>query len=467
MDRRLPTFFERMKNGRVFVSSISGNWKIFKDQEFDEIVGDLNLINSNIKSGLYSLGLLEPLNTKAIQRLEGVRLRDAHRCYDDSFSYFIIVATLRCNQTCEYCQVSRKPESSTEHYDLNIHDAEAIAKLIKSSPRSRIKVEFQGGESTLNIEFIERLISKLNHSGKSINYVITTNLVSISARILAICKQYSVDISVSLDGPEDLHTKNRRHPKQDYFKDILKNINLARSELGNDRVNAVCTVSRHSLARAFEIPLFYKQLGFNFLSFRHITEIGFARHNNSYTFSEWFEAYKNSLLSVLNINLSGYHMVEGIANLYIQKLFGSRRNIFVDMHNPVVMGANAVVVNYDGEIYLSDESRMLAEEGDRSLSFGLNIRNEEVTCQDIMRSVTTATAIRDSQLLSSPICSTCAFQAHCGNDIVHNYNLSGDFIGYKPFSFVCKRTKFVIEYLLELYENPAYAKVFDSWTPKN
>lgn len=467
MDRRLPTYFERLANGRVFVSSVSGNWRVLEDKEFEALSGDIKDLDESQRNKYYALGIIEPGNTRAIERLEGIRIRDSYKCYEDSFSYFIVVGTLRCNQTCEYCQVSRRPESSHEKYDLNTEDASAISSLISSSPRQHIKVEFQGGESTLNISFISSLITKLKTSDKEFSFVITTNLVSLTDEILDLCKKHSIDLSISIDGPEDVHTANRTHPNKEYFKDIIKNIDLARKQLGKDRVNAVCTLSKSSLSQVTRIPLFYKKMNFHYLSLRHITEIGFARNHDGYTFDEWFAAFKEGLDTIIKINQSGYFLVEGISELYLQKLFGSRRNVFVDMHNPIAMGANAVVINYDGEVYLSDESRMLAEEGDNSLSFGLNIRNQKLSCQDILSSKTAVEVIRDSQIISSPICASCAYQSHCGNDLVHNYNISGDFIGYKPFSFICQRTKSVIEHILELYEDPAVAKVFNSWIPRN
>ena len=467
MDKRLPTYFERLNSGKVFVSSASGKWKTFSEKEFDLICSNLDSLDHSSKQSLYSLGILQPENSRAIERLEGLRIRDSFKCYEQAFSYFIIVATLRCNQTCDYCQVSRKPEASPQKYDLNLFDSESIANLINSSPSESIKIEFQGGESTLNMGFIESLIEKLKTSSKRISYVITSNLVSLSESTLKTCLQNNIDLSISLDGPEDLHTENRKHTDKDYFHKIIKNIATARKVLGEDKINAVCTLSKRSLKRVNEIPLFYKKAGFHFLSLRHITEIGFARNNKSYSFEEWFEAYREGLKTIIDINKKGYFMIEGIADIYIQKLFGSRNNIFVDMHNPIAMGTNAIVINYDGQIYLSDESRMLAEEGDNSLSFDKNIRQGDLTCLDIATSSTVTEVIQNSQILSSPICSSCAYQSHCGNDLVHNYNTSGDFIGYKPFSFICQRTKSIIELILDLCEDEGTAKVFKSWIPKN
>jgi sulfatase maturation enzyme AslB (radical SAM superfamily) len=297
--------------------------------------------------------------------------------------------------------------------------------------------------------------------------VICTNLADLSPRVLELCKKYKIQISTSLDGPEDLHSYTRKHRDENYFKRLVKNIKLAQYELGADSVSAVLTISAPSLPRIKDIVNFYRSLSFHYISFRHITDIGFARKGAHYTFDQWFSAYKTGLDEVIRVNKEGFCMAEGITLLYLRKLLGSKKHIFVDQNNPNIMGLNALVVNYNGEIYLSDESRMLAEEGDTSLSLGLNVRRSPVTCEDIINSSLAKESITDSQLISSPICNTCAFQAFCGNDLVYNYNTIGKLTGYKPYSFICNRTKGVISHILELMANHETKSILESWVTKN
>ena len=465
--RRLPLYFERIDENKIFVASESGRWTVMSSADFDSAINTASL-SSEQKEAMVSHGLLEPYATNAIKRIEGLRIRDAYRAYQQSFSYFIVVTTLRCNQTCDYCQVSRRPESSPAKYDLAHDDAEKIAGLILTSPRKIIKLEFQGGEASLNIKFMRSLLSRLaGVSDKEIRPVVCSNLAELTPELLELCKEYQIEISTSLDGPEDLHTTVRKHHDKSYFNGLVANIRKAQNELGRDHVSAVLTVSAASLMRTRDIVRFYQSLSLNYISFRHITDIGFARYGAHYSFDQWFSAYKAGLAEVIQINKEGSYMAEGITLLYLRKLLGSKGHIFVDQNNPNVMGLNAIVVNYDGELYLSDESRMLAEEGDRSLALGLNIRTSEISCQDIIDTELAKESIADSQLLSSPICSTCAYQAFCGNDLVYNYNTNGRLTGYKSYSFVCQRTKSVIRHILDLLAEPATKEILESWLLKN
>ena len=86
-------------------------------------------------------------------------------------------------------------------------------QIALESPSSRIKIEFQGGEPLLNFPLIKTLVhaatAEGTRVGKKIDFVITSNLALLDENILAFCKAHNVLLSTSLDGPVDLHNKNR------------------------------------------------------------------------------------------------------------------------------------------------------------------------------------------------------------------------------------------------------------------
>ena len=43
---------------------------------------------------------------------------------------------------------------------------------------------------------------------------------------------------------------------------------------------------------------------------------------------------------------------------------------YVDLTSPAGIGIGAIVYNYDGDVYASDEGRMLAEMGDKTFRLG-------------------------------------------------------------------------------------------------
>lgn len=49
---------------------------------------------------------------------------------------------------------------------------------------------------------------------------------------------------------------------------------------------------------------------------------------------------------------------------------------YVDLRSPAGIGLGALVYNYDGKVFASDEGRMLAEMGDRTFELG-DLRSDD------------------------------------------------------------------------------------------
>ncbi|MFX8731546.1 His-Xaa-Ser system radical SAM maturase HxsB, partial [Acinetobacter baumannii] len=60
-------------------------------------------------------------------------------------------------------------------------------------------------------------------------------------------RQHDILISTSLDGPEELHNRNRPRPGNDSYKRTIEGIQRVRRELGRDRVGALMTTTAASL----------------------------------------------------------------------------------------------------------------------------------------------------------------------------------------------------------------------------
>ena len=63
-------------------------------------------------------------------------------------------------------------------------------------------------------------------------------------------------------------------------------------------------------------------------------------------------------------------MVETYAAIIAKKMFTNDDPGYVDLTSPAGIGIGALVYNYDGDIYASDEGRMLAEMGDHTFRLG-------------------------------------------------------------------------------------------------
>lgn len=379
----------------------------------------------------------------------------------------IFVITLRCEHTCHYCQVSRVTENKAE-FDLSRYHIDEGIKLMMQSPNPYITMEFQGGEALLAFENIRYAVLKAkiaaSHNKKTITFVICTNLAVITEEILCFCKEESILISTSLDGPDYIHNKNRHRPEKNSYEKAIHGIMRSRDVLGEENVSALLTTTNLSLDFPYEIVDEYVSRGFHNIFLRPISPYGFATHNskkNSYDTVRFLNFYKTALGRIIQYNRDGYFIKEDYATIILKKMLTPFPVGYVDLQSPAGLVNNVIVFNYDGKIYASDEARMLAEMQDFTFQLGiLGIDNYN----DIFYSEKAILFSEVGTNESLAGCSECAFQSYCGADPVLNYATQGDTYGHRPTSIFCQKNMEIIRYLVELMDSDrTVEKIFRSW----
>jgi uncharacterized protein len=134
---------------------------------------------------------------------------------------------------------------------------------------------------------------------------------------------------------------------------------------------------------------------------------------------------------------------------------------YVDLRSPAGVGIGALVYNYDGSVFASDEGRMLAETGDNAFRLG---HVDEDDYRSLVLSDKLVDAISMSLTQCAPECSTCVFESHCGANPVHHHATQGDALGIKPLSDFCARQKGIMRHLLRILdESPRDAAILRRW----
>ena len=393
-----------------------------------------------------------------------VRLATRKAFLDHFTSLHIFVLTLRCNQNCIYCQASSR-EKELHGYDMSIDSLKKAVDLMFCSPSPCLTMEFQGGEPTLVPQLIRFAIeyaeSKNENANKEINYVICTNSVNLTDEILDICEKYKVLISTSLDGPLFLHNHNRG--KQDSYQKVIAGITKAKERLGQHRVSALMTTSEDSLNYPQEIIDSYRENQFHSIFIRALNPYGLARENKDWSlyFDRFVDFYKKALDYIIEINLSGEMFVEEFTTLILRKILTPFPIGFVDLQSPAGIINAVVVYNYDGYVYASDESRMLAEFNDYTFQLGK-------VSDDYLYLFYGEKAQKIAQLWATETiagCADCAFQSICGADPVRNYSTQGNMYGFRPTSTFCKKHKAIIEHIFTLLteQEERVLPIFKRW----
>jgi His-Xaa-Ser system radical SAM maturase HxsB len=460
----LPFKFGRISDRELIVNEI-GDYLVAPTGSVEKIVGkQINPTDPLYKDLVANWFISEKPIPDLIDNY-AVRLRTKKAFLDSFTALHIFVLTLRCNQNCVYCQASSKEKGFSAHYDMSEETIRHAVDLMFESPSEHLTMEFQGGESTLVPHLLRYAIETaevVNETKKKdITYVLCTNCVDISDEILDLCQKYGLIISTSLDGFDHLHNTNRG--KKESYQKTIAGIEKCREVLGADKVSALMTTSETSLGYPREIVDVYRANGFRSIFIRALNPYGLATINDDwdYYFESFIEFYKKALDYILEINKSGEFFVEEFTALILRKILTPFSTGFVDLQSPAGIINSVVVYNYDGYVYASDESRMLAEFGDYTFRLGL--------VKDFYENLFYGPKAQElakiwvTEALAG--CSDCVFQTYCGADPVRNYSTQGDPYGHRPSSWFCEKHKAVIEHIFELLieRHDEVLPIFRNW----
>lgn len=372
-------------------------------------------------------------------------------------SLHLFVVTLRCDHSCHYCQVSRV-SASRERFDMSEATARRAIDLMFRSPSPHLKVEIQGGEPLLafdRLRFIVDLVLERNEvEGREVEIVVATSLSRLTDGMIDYFRDRRVLISTSLDGPAFVHDVNRPRKGRDGHRLVTENVARLREALGRDRVSAVMTTTELTLGHPRAVVDEYVRLGFDAIFLRPISPYGFAVRTGEaarYESDRFLTFYREALDHVLEVNRRGYDLAEVYAQILLTRMLTPFATGYVDLQSPAGTVLGAVAYNYDGDVYASDEARMLAAMGDTTFRLG----NVHADSYEALFAGEVAHALTASSVIEAlPGCADCAFLPFCGTDPVFHHRTQGDFVGHRPSSGFCAKNMGIFRHLLELLRGP-------------
>jgi uncharacterized protein len=460
----LPFRFTSLNECEYVLTNQAGEFMVLERPKLEALVRHQLLGTDGLYDDLKSKHFLMDRDSSVVMDLLPLKVRTKLQRLADFTGLHIFVVSLRCEHSCPYCQVSRQSDDKLA-FDMSIETAEKALALVFRSPSRGIKIEFQGGEPLLNFPLVRYVVESAEAQNlfehRDLQFVIATNLAVIDEEMLEFCRDHDILISTSLDGPSDLHNTNRPRPGNDSYQRAIEGISRVRNALGHDRVSALMTTTKLSLGRVRDIIDEYVTQGFRGIFLRPMSPYGFAVKTKWFKADEWLEFYFAGLNYILELSRSGYAFTEFYAATILAKMLTPFEPGFVDLRSPAGIGIAGIVYNYDGDVYASDESRMLAEMGDRTFRLG-NVHQDSY--EEIMLSDALLGPIEESFAASAPMCSDCAFEPFCGADPVFHHATQGDVVGRKPVSAFCQRNMAIIRRLIALMrDDDEVRRIFVRW----
>ncbi len=339
-------------------------------------------------------------------------------------------------------------------------------------------IEFQGGEPLLNwpvVKFITQYAqAKAKAQKRRLIMALVNNFTLMSDERLEFLIERGVSICTSLDGPADLHNKNRpflgEGSAQDKVVSWMKKIMAkARADEGRKPYlpSALMTTTRFSLPRGREIVDLYHELGMDQIFLRPLSPIGYAKRvwpEIGYEPEDFLKFYETTLDYILELNRTGKSSImERNALVLLTKVVKGEDPGFMDLRWPSGAVLGCLAYNHDGRVFVSDEGRMVDHQGDAIFQVG--------TVDDAWTSVldhpTARACASSSNLETQPMCGQCAYKTWCGVEPVFHYEMQRSIAGRMPDSPWCKVHMGIFDILMKRLRDPETRKIFDGWLKRD
>jgi uncharacterized protein len=457
--------------GKTLITNDLGRHHLLDDEEFRQFVAGTVKPGTPLHVKLVSDGFIRDMMD--FDALAGAYAR-RNRFLWQGPTLHVVVTTLRCNHRCLYCHASAVPNTDSST-DMTEATARKVVDRIFESTSPSITIEFQGGEPLANwpvVKFIVEYAREKNKAaGKSLWLNLVTNLSMMDDEKLDWLLERGVNFCTSIDGPADVHDRNRpwsggasHAAAVKWFKAIND-----RTKGKAFRVDALLTVTRLSLQKPREIVDHYAELGARGVFLRPLNPYGMATatwNKIGYGPDEFLAFYKAAFERVLELNRERTlrrPFFEQTARIFLAKIMTDEDPNFLDLRSPCGAGIGQLAYNWDGSVYTCDEGRMLNRMGDDTFKIGTVAEGTyaETVGHPSVRALTVASTL-DNQVL----CSDCAYKPYDGICPVQCYKEQGDIMGRMPTNSRCKISMGILDMLFEKLQDKAHEKVFRAWLKK-
>lgn len=171
----------------------------------------------------------------------------AEEYVNSNLNNLILQVTQMCNFNCAYCPYAGNGKFDRGHYNKAMPwdiAQRAVDLLIKNSRNSKeLSIGFYGGEPLLEYQLIQKVVrySKEKAGIKNLQFGMTTNGYMITDEMVDFFKKYGFSITISFDGPQHIHDKNRTLGAngKGTFQQVYKNMKKMKEKGLSFGINAV------------------------------------------------------------------------------------------------------------------------------------------------------------------------------------------------------------------------------------
>ncbi len=197
-------------HGGKYFYDVNKNSIVTLSEELSAALRNKDMEHSEVKA-LKEKGFLSDNRVSTIVHPEDEVL-ESHM--SNKISMLTLQVTQACNLRCRYCPYSgqyNNRQHSNKRMSLEIAKKGIDFLWEHSIDCEEVNLGFYGGEPTIEFNLVRECIeyAKKRFDGKTVRFSITTNGTIITNEIIEYFQSNDVVLMISLDGPKEIHDKNR------------------------------------------------------------------------------------------------------------------------------------------------------------------------------------------------------------------------------------------------------------------
>ncbi len=448
-NNRFSLFFNEyftfpLNENHVLLTALHGGWVILSDKEYNIVKSEKINQNSELFHTLEEAGIV--LTKRSIEKVtQDLKIKNSFLFTPTD--YHVIAITNKCNFNCLYCH----PEANPQKDEMSEETAKKVLNFIFSIPEIKnLRIIIEGGEPLLKWDLIKFIFKEAKEKAKQrklkLRFSFTTNLSLMNDTIAMELVEMGVSPCISLDGPRELHNKQRPLISgEGSYKKTIGWINKLKNDY-HIKIYAIPVITNISLEYGPEVIIDeYLKFGQDTIFLKPFRVSGRALSNLpklAMKPEDFYNFWKRGVEYCLSLQKKGVKIRELTAAYFISNILAPYRQ---SMCHRIPCGAGISILSYncDGRITSCDSAR-----GVKSLELGHIDQDNYSTIR------AKALSLTESLIMNLlPFCSSCPFVAYCGHCLA---DASGN--------FQCQWQKMALQYLFKQFlENNEDAQILRSW----
>lgn len=353
---------------------------------------------------------------------------------ESKVSAIILQVTQNCNLRCEYCAYSGGYYNRKHNpKKMSIGTAKKAFDFLMNHSQDceHVTVGFYGGEPLLEYELIKKIIAyaETRSRGKNILYSITTNGTLIDEEKIKLFQQIDMRLTVSLDGPQNIHDEYRKFANSEKGSQqiVVRNLEMIKRKYPqyfkeNVNINAVVDQTKDfdCVRKYFDSLELFEDIGISYSTINECRALIERRPSEEFLCNHRYEYFKLFLRKIgwleecdISRVIKGKEYLIGELNREKGEITRSQLPDKSHHGGPCVPGNKSLLITTEGEFYPCEKVPELEELYKVGcLSEGFDIEKIEA-----MLNIEKITADKCHNCWAYDYCSQCIAQTNCINHL--------------------------------------------------